>query len=128
MLQWVEIFHAINTVENNDRAYYTYSKTWTETPMDSSYFRNTGFENPSVYSWPYRSNSAQAQRVNLGEYSLDSNQVSRLGVKRKTKVNWSAEDHTVLYNASQNFLNSGFSELTPKGHYIVSSYQNNMND
>lgn len=45
-----------------------------------------------------------------------------------TKVNWSAEDHAVLYNASQNCLNSGFSELVPKGHYIVSSYQNNLND
>ena len=36
MLQWIEVFHPINTVDNNDRAYYTYSKSWTENPIDSS--------------------------------------------------------------------------------------------
>ena len=100
MLQWQEVFHAANSVENNDRAYYTYSKTWTEIPIDSSQFKNTGFDNPSIYSWPYRSNSAQGQKVKIGCYTLNPDQVSRLGAKRKTKVNWSAEDHSVLQNAS----------------------------
>ena len=101
MLQWVEVFHPANSAgQNNDRAYYTYSKQWTETPIDSSQFKNTGFDNPSIYSWPYRSNSAQGQKVKIGSYTLEPGQVSRLGAKRKTKVNWSAEDQAVLQNAS----------------------------
>ena len=125
MLQWQEVFHPASSEDNNDRAYYTYSKNWSEIPIDSSQFKNTGFDNPSIYSWPYRSNSAQGQKVKIGCYSLNPSQVSRLGAKRKTKVNWSADDQAVLQNASQNCLNAGFGELKPRGQYIVSGYQDN---
>ena len=76
MFQWQETFHE---GRGNERAYYTYCKIWSELPVDSTQFRNAGFDNPSLFSWPYRSNSLQGKDVQLGEYSLQPGQVSKLG-------------------------------------------------
>lgn len=63
MFQWQETFHE---GRGQERAYYTYCKIWSETPEDSTQFRNSGFDNPSLFGWPYRSNSLQGKDVQLG--------------------------------------------------------------
>ena len=66
MYQWIETYK-----QEKDKAYYTYAKVWSETPIDSSKFANEGFDNPYVYTWPYQSSQIQGQRIKLGKYTLD---------------------------------------------------------
>jgi hypothetical protein len=60
MFQWQETFHE---AKNGQRAFYTYMKVWSESPIDSNSFKNVGFENPSAHLWPYRSNAMQAEEI-----------------------------------------------------------------
>jgi len=70
------VFHE---AERNAQAYFTYMKVWKETPIDSSAFKNTGFDNPNLLLWPYKSSSLQAEAVKLGKFKLNTSQVARLG-------------------------------------------------
>ena len=67
MYQWVETFHEGTY---GGRGHYSYSKQWSETPIDSQEFHYLGFNNPSIYSWPYQSNQIQGDKVKLGKYYL----------------------------------------------------------
>ena len=60
MFQWVETF---NEGVQGKPASHTYYKQWTETPIDSTQFKNAGFNNPSVYSWPYLSHEKLGSQV-----------------------------------------------------------------
>ena len=72
MYQWKETF---NEARRGSRAYYTYAKTWSEEPIDSSKFTNSGFDNPSAIYWPFKSNVTDAEKVKLGKYILEPSQI-----------------------------------------------------
>ena len=74
MFQWQESFHQVN-----QREYFTYTKAWSETPIDSRTFKNTVYANPNLFAWPYRSTSLQSNSVMLGLFHLNESQVARLG-------------------------------------------------
>ena len=76
MYQWVETFHE---AEIDKRAHYSYGKKWLEEPIDSTLFKNVGFENPSVNHWPYFSQEIRATGVNLGKFTLMQSQIDKLG-------------------------------------------------
>ena len=60
MFQWCETFVPASS---SRKACYTYAKQWSEDPIDSTMFKNLGFDNPSIYSWPYTSHCLQGQKV-----------------------------------------------------------------
>ena len=60
MLQWAEEFHP---EQHNKGAFYKYTKIWSETPIDSTKFRNrnVGVDNPNLSIWPYTSSMVKAK-------------------------------------------------------------------
>ena len=54
MYQWTDTYHE---AKGSEPAYNTYKCVWSQTPIDSTQFRSAGFDNPSLFSWPYRSNT-----------------------------------------------------------------------
>ena len=77
----METFHPAT---RNNRAFYTYAKVWSETPLDSTQHRNHGFENPNVYNWPYRTTTIEgAPNVKIGKFTLSDDQVAKLGSSTK---------------------------------------------
>lgn len=85
MYQWQETYHDGN---GKQRPYYTYYKVWSEQPIDSTLFKNGGFDNPNLFAWPYRSNSLQGQTVKLGQFLLNPCQIEKLGKTTRTFVSW----------------------------------------
>lgn len=72
MLQWKEISntHTITHADGSSTTEkrYDYRKEWSEKNINSSFFKNRRYHNPS--SKPYRSRLFLAQNVKLGEYKL----------------------------------------------------------
>jgi len=93
MYQWQETFHKQT---EKQRAYFTYNKVWSETPIDSTKFMNHGFDNPNLFAWPFRSNSLQGEQIMLGQFKLNSDQIMRLGSNQRTYVQWVSQDLEVL--------------------------------
>lgn len=50
MYQWKESYQ--EAVGANP-AFYSYKKVWSDEPIDSSQFKNIGFENPDVERWVF---------------------------------------------------------------------------
>ena len=65
MYQWQETYHE---AKGNQRPYHTYFKVWSDTQIDSTLFKNSGFDNPSLFAWPYRSNFLQGEQIMLGQF------------------------------------------------------------
>ena len=63
MYQWREIVES-----KDDRKSYRYDAVWSESRIDSSSFHeHDGHENPKN-SWPFQSNTLEAQNVTLGKF------------------------------------------------------------
>jgi len=118
MYQWQETFHE---AQGSQRAYYTYFKVWSETAINSSQFKNPGFDNPPPTPWPFTSKALPGKEVMLGQYQLNASQVARLGAKTNNYVMWGPSDVSVLYNASQKMKMAGYTDLKPKGSYLVAN-------
>lgn len=62
---------------------YTYEKVWSDKPVNSAYFKETGHENPG---FPFESEKLRANHVTLGDFLLNDSLVDRLGDSRKLPV------------------------------------------
>lgn len=87
IFQWVEHSNT-RRIEKNGKKYdettYTYSKKWTSAPVNSSSFKESGHENPPVYSYP--DERFQAGNVTLGEFSLPKKAIDRIGGSIKFRI------------------------------------------
>ena len=56
---------------------YTYEKVWSESPIDSSGFKEAGHENPGFIEFP--SERKDAANVTFGAFRLNESQIARIG-------------------------------------------------
>ena len=126
MYQWCETYHP---AEGNNRAFYTYAKVWSETPLDSTLYRNHGFDNPNIFNWPYRSVTHEGfPNVKIGKFVLSQDQLTKLGKSTKTKIYWSAEEIAIFHHASRSLIATKlYGPLKPKGAFLVSSMNSEVN-
>jgi hypothetical protein len=65
---------------------YSYDKTWSDRPIDSSSFKEAGdHQNPS--SMPYESRDAQAEHVTLGAFTLTPSLIAKMDDYEAVPVN-----------------------------------------
>ncbi len=87
IFQWVENSHT-RRIEKDGKKYdettYTYTRKWTASPVDSSSFKESGHDNPPVFSYP--DEKFQAQDVTLGEFRLPEKSISRIGGTMKLRL------------------------------------------
>jgi hypothetical protein len=91
---------------------YTYEKTWSERPIDSSGFKETaGHQNPG--SMPWQSAEQTAGRVTLGEYRLPTSLVRRidrweeLPIGSASALPWEIQRRAELHGSGLYFSESG---------------------
>ncbi len=79
MYQWQEQVRTETQEElggsKTTKKIYSYSKGWNDRAINSAQFKKPGYDNPPLL---FPSKSFQAQHVNLGAFSLNSNQVARI--------------------------------------------------
>lgn len=95
---------------------YSYTKTWSERPIDSERFELPGgHQNPAAL--PFESRGWTAQRVTLGAYRLSEDQVARLDRTEPVSVGASAlppaMSRKVRAVAGQNMFYSGSDPASP---------------
>jgi hypothetical protein len=120
MYQWTET-RTPGSDGQPDR--YSYHQGWHGSAVDSSSFHESGHENPKV-TWPFQSNTIEAQHVTLGMYKLNASQVSRLGSSNgKT-----ADVDDGMVEATEGAMgDAGFSAFQCRGNYLVASTDDNGN-
>lgn len=57
---------------------YSYKKGWHTREINSSNFKRSGYQNPSM---PYQNNTQQAQAVSLGAFKLNASQIANINAK-----------------------------------------------
>ena len=87
MYQWKEKEHTEEVKEIGGSVKktttYTYEKTWSEHPVDSSEFREAGHDNPAMN---YQSKSFTAENVAFGAFKLTTSQVELMGKGEEMKI------------------------------------------
>ncbi len=86
---------------------YSYSKTWSENPIDSSRFQNPeGHTNPGAMPWTSR--SWQAQNVSLGAFTLNASQIGSISGSRTLPARGSDAMPEVLRARNATVQDDGF--------------------
>ncbi len=58
---------------------YTYTKTWSESPIDSARFHDAEYKNKNTGKMPYRSRTIDAEKVEMGDFLLSEELVRSIG-------------------------------------------------
>ena len=98
---------------------YTYERNWYETRIDSSSFRESGYENPTN-EWPFQTMTQSAQNVTMGKFRLNASQVERLGQKNED-YEWEDEGENAIAMTVDQLSQNGFTQFTKRGNYFVAS-------
>ncbi len=106
MYQWVE-HEKRETKENlggseEETITYTYSKEWRTDVVDSSGFQEGGHTNPT--EMPFESGTIYASEAAFGDYSLNQNQIERVGTPTElapAKSTWVQEQIKKFQEAGQ---------------------------
>lgn len=80
MYQWDEKSHT----DSNDNRTYSYKKVWSEFPINSSSFHQSGHDNPSM---DYRTEKYRAQTANIGEFTVNAGVIKSLTPQTSVMLN-----------------------------------------
>ena len=121
MYQWEED----EETDSDNNTTYTYKKVWSDDLIDSSEFRRSGHDNPTMM--PYEGEEFLASSVNVGKFSLSDKQKSNLGLSSTLQI----PDTAVIptnYKKLNSYITNSLEEANPQiGDVRISFKYNNWN-
>ena len=126
MFQWQETRHEEKQGDQT-RIWYSHSKSWSSSKIDSaSFHEQAGHENPSA-SWPFVSETITAQNVTIGKFRLNHAQISRLGTEARV-FNFKDDGAAAIEETLSPLEQNNFAAFAVKGAYLVSSATEHTNE